>query len=46
MDNAKMAEQIAGPLDFAREPTVTARPFSSPRREGPIALLMAREMAT
>ena len=45
MEKAKSAEQAAGATAFPIEPIVMARPFTSPRREASVELLMAKAMA-
>ena len=45
MEKAKRTEHTMGPADVPIELIVVARPFTSPRREASMELLMAKEMA-
>lgn len=43
IEKANRAENKTGDIDFVIELVVNEIPFSSPRRSGPVALLMANE---
>ena len=46
MEYANSAEEMRGDVDLTMELKVMEIPFSSPRRAGPVELLMAKETPT